>query len=62
MDFQFDATANSCRLQFLTMIDEHSRPYLAIRMGRRCRAKDVMSILEQLTSLYPVQAFIRSAN
>ncbi len=62
MDFQFDATADGCRLKFLNVIDEHSRLCLAIRVGRRCKAKDVVAVLEELTSLYPAPAFIRSDN
>ncbi len=31
-------------------------------MGRRCKAKDVVAVLEELTSLYPAPAFIRSGN
>jgi transposase InsO family protein len=30
--------------------------------GRRCKAKDVVAVLEELTSLYPAPAFIRSDN
>ena len=44
------------------MIDEHSRLCLAIRVGRRCKAKDVVAVLEELTSHYPAPAFIRSDN
>jgi putative transposase len=62
MDFQFDATADGRRLKFLNVIDEHSRLCLAIRVGRRCKAKDVVAVLEELTSLYPAPAFIRSDN
>ena len=50
------------RLKFLNVIDEHSRLCLAIRVGRRCKAKDVVAVLEELTSLYPTPAFIRSDN
>jgi hypothetical protein len=39
LDFQFDATADERRLKFLNVIDEHSRLCLAIRVGRRCKAK-----------------------
>ena len=60
MDFQFDATADGRRLKFLNVIDEYSRLCLAIRVGRRCKAKDVVTVLEELTSLYPAPAFIRS--
>ena len=62
MDFQFDATADGRRLKCLNVIDEHSRLCLAIRVGRRCKAKDVVTVLEELTSLYPAPAFIRSDN
>jgi len=62
LDFQFDATADGRRLKFLTVIDEHSRLCLAIRVGRRCRAKDVVTVLEELTSLYPAPTYIRSDN
>jgi transposase InsO family protein len=44
------------------VIDEHSRLCLTIRVGRRCKAKDVVAVLEELTSLYPAPAFIRSDN
>ena len=62
MDFQFDATADGRRLKFLNVIDEHSRLCLAIRVGRRCKAKDVVAVLEELASVYPAPAFIRSDN
>ena len=35
---------------------------MAIRVGRRCKAKDVVAVLEELASLYPAPAFIRSDN
>jgi transposase InsO family protein len=62
MDFQFDATADGRRLKFLNVIDENSRLCLAIRVGRRCKAKDVVTVLEELTRLYPAPAFTRSDN
>jgi len=62
MDFQFDATADGRRLKFLNVIDEHSRLCLAIRVGRRCKAKDVVAVLEELTCLYPAPALIRNDN
>jgi hypothetical protein len=55
-DFQFDATADGGGLKFLNVIDEHSRLCLAIRVGRRCKAKDVVTVLEELTSLNPAPA------
>lgn len=62
MDFQFNATADGRRLKVLNVIDEHSRLCLAIRVGRRCKTKDVVAVLEDLTSLYPAPAFNRSDN
>jgi hypothetical protein len=62
MDFQFDDTADGRKLRFLEVIDEQSRLCLAIQVGRLCKAKDVEAVLEELTSLYPVPAFIRSDN
>ena len=60
MAFQFDATADGRRLKFLNVIDKHSRLCLAIRVGRRCKATDVVAVLEELTSVYPAPTFIRS--
>jgi len=62
MDFQFDATADGRRLKFLNVIDEHRRLCLAIRVGRCCKAKDVVAVLEELTTVYPAPTFIRSDN
>jgi len=42
------------------LIDEHTRLCLAIRVGRRCKAKDVVAVLEELTIFYPAPTFIRS--
>jgi putative transposase len=62
MDLQFDATADGRRRNFLNVIDDHSRLCLAIRVGRRCKAKDMVTVLEELMGLYPVPASIRSDN
>lgn len=62
MDFQFDATADGRRLKNQNVIDEHSRLYMGIWVGRRCKTKDTVAVMEELTSLYPAPAFIRSDN
>jgi putative transposase len=62
MDFQFNATADGRRLKFLNVIDEHSRLCLAIRVGRRCKARDAVAVLEELITVYPAPMFIRSDN
>jgi len=59
---QFESTSDGRRLNVLNVIDEHSRLCLAIRVGRRCKAKDVEAVLEALTSVYPAPMFIRSDN
>jgi len=61
-EFQFHATTDGRRLKFLNVINEYSCLCLAIRVGRRCKSNDVVAVLEQLTSLYPAPAFIRSDN
>ena len=53
IDFQFDQTMDGCMLKFLNMIDEYSRICLAIRVGRRCQAVDVIDTIEDLLKLYP---------
>jgi putative transposase len=62
MNIQFNSTADGRRLKFLNEIDGHSRLCLPIRVGRRCKAKDVVAVLDDLTSLYPAPTFIRSDN
>jgi len=58
MDFKFDTTAECCRLKCLNVVDEHSRLSLAILVSSCCKAKDVVEVLEHLTSLYPATALI----
>jgi transposase InsO family protein len=58
--FQFDATADGRRLKFLNVIDEYSSLCRAIRVGQRCKANDVVSMLEELTNFYPAPTLIRS--
>lgn len=44
------------------MIDEHSRRSFAIRLGRLCKARDVVDVLEDLISVYPASVFLHSDN
>ncbi len=62
MDVQFDATADGRCPKFLNVIGEHSRLCLAIRIGRRRKASEVVAVLGELTGLYPAPRFIRSDN
>jgi transposase InsO family protein len=47
-------------LKFLNVLDEYSGVGLAIRVCRRCKATDVLAVLEEHTSVYSAPAFIRS--
>jgi putative transposase len=49
-------------LKFLNVIDEYSRLCLAIRIGRRCRAAEVIDTIEELLKLYPPPTHVRMDN
>jgi len=49
-------------LKFLNVIDEFSRVCLAIRVGRRCKAVDVIDTIEELLKLYPPPTHLRMNN
>ena len=49
-------------LKFLNVIDEFSRVCLAIRVGRRCKAVDVIHTIEELLKLYPTPTHLRMDN
>ena len=52
MDFQFDATADGRGLRFLNVNDGQIHLFLAIRLVKCCKAMDVVTVVEELTSLY----------
>jgi len=62
IDFQFDQTMDGRMLKFLNVVDEFSRVCLAIRVGRRCRAVDVIDTIEELLRLYPPPTHLRMDN
>ena len=62
IDFQFDQTMDGRTLKFLNVIDEFSRVCLAIRVGRRCKAVDVIDTIEELLNLYPPPTHMRMDN
>ena len=49
-------------LKFLNVIDEYSRLCLVIRVGRRCRAAEVIDTIEELLKLYPPTTHLRMDN
>ena len=62
IDFQFDQTMDGRTLKFLNVIDEYSRLCLAIRVGRRCKAAEVIDTIEELLKLYPPPTHLRMDN
>ena len=49
-------------LTFLNVLDEYSRVCLAIRVGRRSKAVDVIDTIEELLKLYPAPTHLRMEN
>jgi putative transposase len=45
IDFQFDETAGGRRLKLASIVDEHTREALAIRVARTCGAHDLVEVL-----------------
>ena len=62
IDFQFDQTMDGRRIKFLNIVDEYSRMCLAIRVGRRCKAMDVIDTIEELLKQYPAPTHLRMDN
>lgn len=61
-DFMFDETVDGRKLKFLTIVDEHTRESIAIRVGRRMPSMAVMAILEQLFAERGAPDYLRSDN
>jgi hypothetical protein len=47
------------RLKLLNIVDEYSRMFLAIRVGRRSKAIDVIDSIEELLKQYPAPTHLR---
>lgn len=61
-DFKHDVTEAGQQLKFLVVMDEFTRRCLALRVGKSCKAKDVIATLGQLFQKHGFPAFIRSDN
>ena len=61
-DFVHERTHDGRALRLLTVMDEYSRECLAIRVGRRLNAKDVLSTMAGLFLQYGVPQYLRSDN
>jgi len=62
IDFQFDQTMNGRTRKFLNVFNDLNRVCLAIRVGRRFRAVDVIDTIEELLKLYPPPTHLRMDN
>ena len=61
-DFIFDRTDSGGTLKMMTLLDEYSRPSLAIQVERQITAAQVLGVLEQAMIQYGVPGYIRSDN
>jgi len=61
-DFVADRTVDGRALKILTIIDEHSRESLAVRVARSIRSQDVLETLADLFLEHGTPEYIRSDN
>lgn len=61
-DFVFDQTADGRRLKILPVVDEYTRECLAMVVGRKLRATDVVRVLARLVRERGSPAHLRSDN
>lgn len=50
------------RQRFLNIVDEYSRINVAIRVGRRCKAMDVIDAIKELLKTHPAPTHLRMDN
>ena len=62
MDFMSDALYDGRRFRLLTLVDNHTRESLAIRVGQRLRGHDVVRVLEQVVEEHGRPQAIRVDN
>lgn len=62
LDFVADQLANGTRLRALTIVDVFSREALAIEVGQRLRAEDVVSVLNRLVAQRRAPRFLSADN
>jgi putative transposase len=61
-DFVFDRTSSGTTLKWLSIVDEHTRECLALKVARSIRSEDVIDTLAELFVRRGVPACIRSDN
>jgi transposase InsO family protein len=62
IDFQFDETADYRRLKLCNIVDEFTREALAMRVGRRCDADQVVNIIDELVATRGAPEHLRMDN
>jgi transposase InsO family protein len=61
-DFAFDRTSSGSPLKWLSLVDEHTRECLALKVDRSITSEDVIDTLSELFSMRGVPRAIRSDN
>ena len=61
-DFVFDRTASGSQLKWLSIVDEHTRECLALKVARSITSQDVIDTLAELFAMRGVPRHIRSDN
>jgi len=61
-DFVTDQTDNGSNIRLLTLIDEHTRQWLAVHVAWNIRAVDVITVVEAAMERYGIPEHIRSDN
>jgi transposase InsO family protein len=61
-DFVFDRTATGSALKWLSIVDEHTRECLALKVSRSIASEDLIDTLAELLAMRGVPRFIRSDN
>lgn len=61
-DFVFDRTASGSTLKWLSIVDEHTRECLALKVARGITSEDVIDTLAELFAMRGVPRHIRSDN
>jgi putative transposase len=61
-DFVFDRTASGSTLKWLSIVDEHTRECLALKVARSITSEDVIDTLAELFAMRGVPRCVRSDN
>src|SRR5262249_60704824 len=61
-DFVFDRTTSGTTLKWLSIVDEHTRECLALKVARSITSEDVIDTLAELFAMRGVPRQVRSDN